>query len=387
MAAIRLRRLIFLSRSATGIIPITYRNDAVESEQSFMAIATSTKPTVSMLERVGTGAAGLGVLALAGVFVYPLTRGTITTLGDISPAYTTLVGLVIGATVLGLLGTVLSLPGLLKERRLGRGLSTFFAGATLITGAIFMLVTALPHAQNLQNLQNKTAPFGYAIRDNCQNPLNDETTRYKAIAHDADSAATPTDFQAAMAKDVPLVKGDVQTLQNALTKLNALSVPAAKYQALKDGCIKDVTNTIGFFTSSSGVPTDAIVAGAGQIIDGNASIPAALKPLVKESIKATLPASLSAEDLLIASSAYSNGTAPVKLSADVPPEQAATVTGIVQSFLSGGVPTVISTVFTTAANQKDQPLTDAGDQLKQDIKTTLTTNTAPFSVDADKIVG
>jgi hypothetical protein len=339
-----------------------------------------------MLDRVGTGAAGLGVLALAGVFVYPLTHATITTLGDVAPAYTTLIGLDIGATALGLLGAALSLPGFLKARTLGRSASTILGAVALIVGAVYMLVTALPHAQNLQNLQNKTAPFGYSIRDNCQNPLNAETDRYKAISKDASTAASNTAFQAAMANDIQSVKADVQSLQSALTKLNTLSVPDSKYQGLKDGCIKDVTNTIGFFTSSSGVPTDAIVTGAGQLIDSNPAIPDALKPLVKESIKATLPASLSAQDLLAASTAYSNETAPVTLSADVPTAQQATVLKIVQDFLSAGVPTVISTVFTTAANQKDQPLTDAGDRLKQDIKDTLTKNTAPFSVDADKIV-
>lgn len=351
-----------------------------------MAQATVTKPPVTAVERVGTTAGLISLLGFVYFLVYPHVVAPVNTLDGVQSTAATEMIVAIVTLALALLGTIFSLPGLMRRMSPGRATSTVISGATLIVAALFMFLSLLPHVQNLQTLKSTTQPFAITIRDNCQTPLNTATSDYQQTAKDAAATQAPAAFASAMQTDATKLQGDLTTLTNSLATLNATTAPQSKYQALLDGCKKDVSGDIAFLGSPQAIPTAQALAGADTLVDVNVSIPAALKPSVKDSLMATLPTSLSALQLVNLAPLAATGGAPVKLATDVPPGAEATVTGIVKSILAAGVPQIVAAAMNQAGAATDATLTSEGNQLSQDIKDTLTNNLAPFPVDVNAIV-
>jgi hypothetical protein len=375
------------------------------------APAPTTTKTVSMVERVGTSLtipAVLAGVAVLGTILFQEIAGSIK-LESINDVSNILVagGLLSGAAVvLGAVATGLNIPAL-RVPTLGRGASTFFSGATLITMGIFFFVTLLPRASAVLNLQSTLAPFATSVRDNCQTPLDNETARYKQVAQDAHAVpssptpATISVFGVAMGNDVTALKQDVTTLSTALANLQKLKTPESKYDALLKGCITDVQGTIAFLndaTNSSAIPTAQFVQGLQQGVQGIPAsiIPDAVKPAIIATIGApgNFPTTYSAEGLLAAAAQFVTQnptppsiTIPAPIAAALTPADQATLISLVILVGEAGFPVYVATVMDAAAANKDPQLTSEGDQLKQDIKDILTNNLSPIKVDVNKIVG
>lgn len=348
---------------------------------------TPTPPAVTPLERLGTSFGLISLLGIVYFLVYPHLATAVNTLSGVQSTATQETIVAIAAGALALLGTVFNLPGVVRRPKAGRAGSTVVSGAALIVAALYIPLTLLPHIANLQTLQNTTQPFAISIRDNCQTPLNTMTTDFKKTAADANANLTsPTSFATAIQPDATTLSADQTMLAAALVKLTALTVPNAKYQGLLDGCKTDVQGDIAFLSSAQAVPLATALSGADTAVDLNQNIPAALKQSVKDSLAATLPASISGLGLLQTAPLLASGSAPVTLASDVPPGYGPTVTGIVQQILAGGAAQIVGAVYAAAGAATDATLTSEGNQLKQDIKDTLTTNLAPFPVDVNAIV-
>ncbi len=373
---------------------------------------TPSSSPVTTENRSATGPRGSMGLAIAAVIVgvLPLLAlalgGAIKleSLGAVTTAVYAGIALTAAGFILALAATIVNARGLAH----GSILKTAISGVMLVVMVLFSALVVIPRVSNIQNLQNTIVPFAEKIRDNCKTPLNTETDHYKKVLADTPSISASEDpativqqlgtFATALSADIHMFQQDAQNLQTNLTNLQNLSVPVSKYQALHDGCIKDVQSTIAFLNSTSGVPTDQFL----QTITGPNGIPAlpdsimpkAAKPIAIALVKANTPASYSATGLLQAAAQYATcanpfGTCSVQLT--IPPGvPASAITSdfktVYYVVLGGGYAQFVQGAMTQAANSTDPQLTAEGNQLTQDIKDTLRNNLAPLNVDVDKIV-
>jgi hypothetical protein len=291
--------------------------------------------------KAGLGLTIASVVILAVPLLYIL-YGTVSTVtlnssDEVTRLFT--VGLVLTAVagLLGLVATILHGMGLGKGFTTGKGVNTGISVVVLLASAALLFTTVLPRANAVQKLNNTLVPFGYAIRDNCQTPLDTIQADFKKTKADADNNATDdAAFATAIKADITKIQTDSSALSNGLNKLNSLTVPDSKYQKLLDGCKKDVKGEIDLLTSSSAIPLpEAAQAAAGA-------------------------SSVSLTTLL---------------------QDAATVAGAGITF--PGLPAhpaqlLTSQVMAQVVAASDPELTAAGDEFKADINNTLKDNLAPF---------
>ncbi len=349
------------------------------------SVGTSAKSTITITERIGTGVSIVAVLALVFFFVFPHLSHTLRSSNDISSAMTTLIVSLVAAAALGLIGAALGVPALLRERRLGRGVSTGVAVAALITATIVLFVSVLPHVQDLQNLQHKVEPFGFSMRDNCGTPLQNVTNQFMKISTDASNNQFNSQaFGIAMKSDLALLIADEPVIKGAIASLQAATLPASKYQDLLNRCISDSQKTMSFLTSASSIPISPSIPQIESIVDLDSAIPSALKPVVKATIEQNLPSSLSSEQLLALSITISNETYLVKLATGLPSAEealASQAVPVAQQVILGILPTFVNTVFVDATNASDHQLTREGDQLLSDIVSALHQDLPGFNLD------
>jgi hypothetical protein len=360
--------------------------------------STATAPStvkVTGIERTGTGLTILGVIAgaIPLLFLAFANNVTISTSDQVRSVATTGLILTIAAVVLGLVATGLNLPNLGK--RLGPGLSTFFSGATLITLGLFLLVTVLPRVSAIQTLNDKTEPFAKAINANC-GPLSTVSSDYQKAQLDANgvagaiangqvpAAADLAAFAQAMTADAAIFQKDANSFNTYQANLNKLTSPDSKYDKLLADCKKDVASTIAFL-SGNGIPTTEFVTGLNASIDGLKQ-PATVTAAIKAAVDGAVPASYNAQTLLQDAAKAATGQLPFTLPAGIPDAQKPALTLAVVGVLGGGYPVFVSQAMGQASTSTDTTLTNEGNQLRQDIKDTLTNNLAPFTVDTTSIV-
>ena len=359
------------------------------------------KPTITGLERTGTGITIVSVLAALAIPGFSAMSGKLESSGQINSVVTSIVLLTIVAGVLALLGTVLNVPGLLKQPRIGRVTSTVFSGATLVVLAIFFFATVLPRVNNLNHLNSVVEPFGTSVQKNCSDLLQNETNRYKQIEADAKafpSAINPATISVDLAnyvtpinKDIKDFQNDATLLQTSATKVQALTLPDGKYGKFRDGCVTDMQGTIAFINDTTLIPTTQFLQ---QVIAGvtaapASQIPTAAKPAVIAIIQANIPASYSAVSLMQASVGYASVFSPAPLTnPGIPAATFNAVSILVYGTLWHSFPLFIAGAMDTAANAPDpENLANLGTCLQNDISKTLKDNLAPLSVNTDKIVG
>ncbi|MBA3825546.1 MAG: hypothetical protein H0X24_16815, partial [Ktedonobacterales bacterium] len=149
-------------------------------------------------------------------------------------------------------------------------------------------------------------------------------------------------------------------------------------------CKTDVGGTLAFL-SGNGIPTSAFVTGLNQVVDSQKP-DASTSAVLKSVIASTIPATYNAGTLLKAAAQATTGQFQFSLPAGVPTSAQQSLTVALIGTFALGFPGFTQQAFAQAASANDATLTQEGDQLEQDIKDTLKTNLAPFTVDADKIV-
>lgn len=295
----------------------------------------ATDPKTSNSAKTGTAltiASGV-VLAVPLLYVlYGKLAGNVmlNTSDDINRLFTFGIILTGLAGVLGLVAAVLH--GIAK-----RFVSTGISAVVLLVALAFLFTTVLPRTQALQHLNDKIAPFGHSLQANCQTPLDATTALLKAAQFDAVLHATDdAGFVTQMKADISALQDNSATLTKGLNNLNLLSAPDSKYQALLDGCKKDVKGEIDLLNNTSSIPFPPAVA--------------QLTGLQSES----------AIKLLQDAAAVASGQIPLQ----VPPGSAEQLVG--------------QTLKAVLDAAKDPQLTAEGNQLQQDIVDTLNNNLAPF---------
>src|SRR5262249_12100676 len=146
---------------------------------SMSTTTTETKATV--LDRTGMGAGALSVIALAVPLLYTAFGSSSVTLkssDDIKTLFSNGIIVTVVAAVLGLIGTGVSLPGLMQVRTGARMATTGVSALVLIGSLLFLLVGILPRANAVSNLQDNIKPFAKAVRDNCKTPLDKVNADY-----------------------------------------------------------------------------------------------------------------------------------------------------------------------------------------------------------------
>jgi hypothetical protein len=302
--------------------------------------STATKSAVG---RVGLGFTIASVVVLAVVLVKILFAAiagnvTLNSADDVTRLFTLGIILTGVAGVLGLVATIVHGMGLGKGFTTGKGVNTGISVVVLLASAALLFTTLLPRANAVQNLNNKVVPFGYSMRDNCQTPLDNSQNDIKQDKTDADNHATDDPgFAAAMGADITKIQADSSALNSALNKLNSTTAPDSKYQALLDGCVKDVKSEIALINDSSSIP-----------------FPAAVVAIVHIQ-------SVSVKELLTDGAAVASGQI--------------TLTGVP----AHSAQMLVSQVLAQVVSQNGDPqLTAEGNQLRDDINATLKNNLAPF---------
>ncbi|MBF6591470.1 MAG: hypothetical protein IVW57_13215 [Ktedonobacterales bacterium] len=304
--------------------------------------ATETKVKAPATARTGTGLTIASVVALAVPLLYLLygyVNGNVqlSTADQIDRFFKLGIILTAVAGVVALIATAIHGTSMRRGFTTSKTTQAGVSVLVLIVAAAFLLTTVLPRANAIQNLNDKIAPFGFSLVDNCQTPLGKAQADIKealldAQVHGADDAG----FVAQMQIDIGLLQTDSTALTNGLAKLNATTAPDSKYQPLLDGCKKDVRNEIALLNDSSALP-----------------LPPQVVALVHIS-------SLSTLTLLQDAAGVASGQ--VKIAAP-----------------DGSAQLLVQGVLTQVVTQNSDPtLTREGDQLKQDINNILKDNLAPF---------
>ena len=313
-------------------------------------VTTATqKPTINWIERTGTGLGVLGLLALA-VPLLTLALGSqllglaISTLAQVHQLATLGLILTLVAVVVGLFATVFTVPGIIGRRNMGRIVAAIISVGTLVGSLVFLFGTVLPRVTDLQQVQS-VADFGVKLRDNCQTPLN-QTTADLAKARDATQANLTNDagFAGAMSQAATDLTHDAQTLQANHAVLAGMSAPQATYQALLDQCRGTVDAENSFLTD-----------------------PASKNAIALPPPYNALAATVSAIQLVQTAGQLAAGIGPVTVPA-------------------GTLEPLVLQALTQAAAATNPTLTQLGDQLKQDLKHSLTNDLAPLKVEVDAIV-
>lgn len=218
-----------------------------------MVVETAIKK-ISIFERGGTGATILATLGFAGAggyWLYAALTGNVSlTVDQLKTTLTQEVLGTAGAGGLALIATMINVPHLMGHVRMGRGLSTFFSGATLITAALFLFLTLLPKTQ--------LAQFAVSMQDKCQTPLTAITDKKtgdiaKAKQAAANDAGNDTQYIADMTKYAQLFKDDATKAQDAATTLASLKAPNSKYNGLIADCEQQFKDTANFLTGANGI--------------------------------------------------------------------------------------------------------------------------------------
>ncbi len=320
------------------------------AERECIVAEISTK--TSTLTRAGTALTIAAVVLLAVpllYLLYALVNGhvTLNSSDAVNSLFTVGIVLTAVAGVLALLGLALHGSGLRSSFATstgsrsglarGKGVQAGISAVLLIGSAAFLFTTLLPRASAVENLNNNIAPFALSLQANCQKPLNqaeaDITTAYNDAVKYAKDDQT---FAAKMTSDAGTIQTDATTLSTAQAQLSALKVPDSKYQALHDGCVKDVESEINLITSSSALPLPAVAVAVIHI------------------------QSLSVLSLLQDAAAVASG----RITINAPD-------GSAQELAASVLQQVVS-------NNSDPTLTAEGNQLRDDINSTLKNNLAPF---------
>ncbi len=315
-----------------------------------MAETSTTNPKArTPAEMIGTIVSILGLIAIAIPLLtlgYAKVTGNITlhSTDQVSSWVTIGVILTVVGAGLGLIGTALNLPGVIKRANGARITSTALSGVALVASALFLLLMALPRANNLQTFNSTIVPFGHAIQNDCQTPLNNLTDKtstqgwYKIQADATANAANDPSFVTAMTNDENLLVQDAKNIQTGITAFQTVT-PPAKYQDLYTRCLGDLKGEYDFLTDPNG--------------------PSAL-PLPAPYNK--LVAKIDGEQLISDSALVASGAAPIK----VP---------------QGTMQQLVITAINAINAQTDPALTADGNQLECDVNTTLNTNLTPIKQD------
>jgi hypothetical protein len=315
-------------------------------------VSTATKTKTSTLSRVGTVLTIVSLVALAVPLLYLLYAAingnvTLNSSDAVTNLFTYAIILTAAAGVLGLVAAVIHGTGLRRGFTTGTGAQVGASVVLLIAAAIFLFTTLLPRASAVQHLNDKIAPFALNLQANCQKPLDQVQHDIAVATYDAhvafDGAQGPAGVPPAdptyitnMGNDITNMQKDESALKTALSKLNRLAVPDPKYQALLNGCAKDVQSEITLLTDSNAI-----------------QLPAQAVAVIHIS-------SLSLLTLLQDSVQVINGSLPVSI-----PHP------LVYQLVSGVLDAI-------EAQSSDPQLTAEGDQLAADINDTLKKNLAPF---------
>ena len=289
------------------------------------------------MSRLGLIAFVLAVIAFLVPLVYLLLgAGGLVQLNSADDITRLLTGAVIAGIVaftLGVVATLLNLPGLFADPRNSLG-ALIGSVLLLLLSAGFLFGMALPRSAAVQNLHDNIIPFAQTMRDNCKVPLNATIEDLTTVRNFADSTkASDAGYAGGVGTYINVVRSDDAKLIDGIQTVQNLTVPDPKYQTLKDECLKSLKGMQGFLDSPTAVP-----------------IPAPYDALLGKGI--------SGVGLLKASVlAASAGTLP-----------------------TGTVQTLISQVLTQVINAKNDALTKAADDLTKDIKDGLNNNLSPFKV-------
>ena len=295
------------------------------------------KSDSSLMSRLGLIAFVLAVIAFLVPLVYLLLgAGGLVQLNSADDITRLLTGAVIAGIVaftLGVVATLLNLPGIFADPRNSLG-ALIGSVLLLLLSAGFLFGMALPRAAAVQTLNDNVIPFARTMQANCATPLNDTKDDLTTIRNYADATkASDTGYAGGVGTYINVVRSDDAKLIDGIQTVQNVTVPDPKYQTLKDECLKSLKGMQAFLDSPTAVP-----------------IPAPYDALLGKGI--------SGVGLLNASVlAAGAGTLP-----------------------TGTVQTLISQVLTQVINAKNDALTKAGDDLTKDIKDGLNNNLSPFKV-------
>jgi hypothetical protein len=324
-----------------------------------------------MLDRIGAGGSVLSLLALAvpvGYTVYAKNNTvTLNTSDDVKSLITNGIIITGAAAVVGLIATVLNVPGLLKNRSVGRIAATGVSALVLIASVLFLVLGLLPRVTPLSHLSNDLKPFGDKLTTYCSTPLSQLSADENKIWVDASvtlsqaadgNAAADSNFAKFLQTDIGLLQTDATALSNGVNALSLLTVPDAKYQDLVSRCQTDLKSEVAFLSNESAIPLP--------------------KPFN------TLVPSVSFETLLKDAAGIISGQVQTGLPAGaIPP---GTFETFVRAVLKGDASLGVAP-SSAALCQTDTQLTSDGNQLYNDAVNILTTNTAPFKPNVDNIIG
>jgi hypothetical protein len=335
-----------------------------------MATATTDAPPkakATMLDRIGAGGSVLSVLALAVPVVYTVYANsntvTLNTSDDVKNLITNGIIVTGVAGVIGLIATVLNVPGLLKMLSVGRIAATGVSALMLIASVLFLVLGLLPRVSPLNHLNNDLQPFGNSLTTNCATPLNQTNSDLNQIYIKAGMSLTgDATGDGIFAQEVPAelttLQGDATALTNGVAALGKITTPSP-YQDLLNRCVRDLKSEAAFLSDDHAIPLPA-------------------------PFSAVAP-SVSFEHLLGAAAGVISGQVQIP---GVPAAaiQPGTFQGYVRAVLKGdatlGVPS-----YRAALCQSDAQLTAEAAQLYNEAVTTLKTNTAPFKANVDAIIG
>ncbi len=203
---------------------------------------------------------------------------------------------------------------------------------------VFTLTTLAPRVLALAQLNSQVVPFAYAMRDDCQKPLERTSSDLSKTASD-DQANVNNDqgFATMMSADANLLQQDAAALASSSQMLQGITAPEPKYQHLLSDCQATVSGLKSFLTDENGPHAIHI-------------------PAPYDSIFAP---TMSGITLLKTVAAIAGGTSQVQAPASA-----------LQPVLAAAIPPILALVPVN--------LTSEGTQLQQDIRTTLDTSLAPF---------
>jgi hypothetical protein len=311
--------------------------------------ATQAPVKASAVDRTGTALtiASAVILAVPLVYVgfaYMDGSVTLSSADAISRLFTVGIILTALAGILGLIATVIHGMAARKGITTGKGAQLGVSALVAVIAALFLLTTVMPRAGAIQSLNDKIVPFGHSLENNCQTPLTNAQNDIKealldALTHGVPSAPDDKGFVVQMRADTTTLQNDLAALTTGLNTLNTTSVPDSKYQALYDGCVKDVKSEIALLSSSSALPFPAVV------------------------VSLTGKQSDSTIQLLQDAAAVASGQ--IKINAP-----------------DGSAQTLVQQILQQVVEQNsDTKLTAEGNQLKADADNTLIDNLSPFRAD------
>jgi|GEM_PF-2255196 hypothetical protein len=236
------------------------------------------------------------------------------------------------------LASALNLYALTRSANARRVFALLYALVVLGVMLVFTLTTLAPRVLALAQLNSQVVPFAYAMRDDCQKPLERTSSDLSKTASD-DQANVNNDqgFATMMSADANLLQQDAAALASSSQMLQGITAPEPKYQHLLSDCQATVSGLKSFLTDENGPHAIHI-------------------PAPYDSIFAP---TMSGITLLKTVAAIAGGTSQVQAPASA-----------LQPVLAAAIPPILALVPVN--------LTSEGTQLQQDIRTTLDTSLAPF---------